>query len=51
LLDDIFLWAGFDGGFLGGGMYFSIVAVCVAAISSVLSGLNYLKSYWSAIKP
>ncbi len=51
LLDDILLLVGIEGGFLGGGMYFSIVAVCVAAISSVLSGLTYLKSYWDAIKP
>lgn len=51
LVDDILLLAGFEWGFLGGGMYFSIVAVCVAAISSVLSGITYLKSYWNVIKP
>lgn len=51
LIDDILLLAGFEWGFLGGGMYFSIVAVSVAAISSILSGLNYLKSYWKVIKP
>ncbi len=51
LLDDILLLAGLEGGFLGGGMYFSIVAVCFAAISSIVSGMIYLKSYWSAIKP
>jgi len=51
LLDDILLLVGIEGGFLGGGMYFSIVAVCFAAISSIVSGMIYLKSYWSAIKP
>ncbi len=51
LLDDILLLVGIDWGFLGGGMYFSIVAVCFAAISSIGSGIIYLKSYWSAIKP
>ncbi len=51
LLDDILLLAGVEGGFLGGNMYFSIVAVCFAAISSIFSGMTYLKSYWSAIKP
>lgn len=51
LLDDILLLAGIEWGFLGGEMYLSIIAVSVAAISSVLSGMTYLKSYWSVIKP
>lgn len=51
LLDDILLLAGLENGFLGGKMYISIIAVLVAVISSVLSGMNYLKSYWSVIKP
>jgi hypothetical protein len=51
LLDDILLLAGFECGFLGGGMYLSIVAVLVAVISSILSGMTYLKSYWNVIKP
>ena len=51
LLDDVLLLCGIESGFLGGGMYFSIVAVCFAAVSSIASGMTYLKSYWKAIKP
>jgi CDP-diacylglycerol--glycerol-3-phosphate 3-phosphatidyltransferase len=51
LADDAFLLAGCENGFLGGEMYFSIVAVCVATVSSILSGMTYIKSYWSIIKP